>query len=90
MKTKLEKLKKDQIKYNVRWLLNGGELTFYRCNHCLEKIETKRPFKKDLGSKGYWDSATVCIECGGINVVKIWPTGRTISSYGISKQKGGG
>lgn len=78
-KSELKKLKSDCERMHKNWLKRGKRLTTYHCNHCNDDIITTRPQKSDTGSKGYWDSATICYECGGMNFVAVWPDGKTKS-----------
>jgi len=75
----LTKLRNDTKKRNLDWLKEGNKNTFYKCEHCLNLIETIQPQKKMVTSKGFWDSAMVCINCGEINFVRVYPSGKTES-----------
>jgi hypothetical protein len=78
-KAKLKKLKEGVIKHNNRWIEKGGKLTSYFCKNCCQEIPTRQPKKKDVSSKGYWDSAMICFECGKLNFVIVYPNGNTIA-----------
>lgn len=70
-------VKAQSAEYNYRWVLGGKKLTRYICPHCGNSVETPRPRKIDVSSKGYWDSAKTCVECGEVNFLKVWPDGKT-------------
>jgi DNA-directed RNA polymerase subunit RPC12/RpoP len=72
----LRDLKKAHDEYVARWTKAGKKTTTYKCSHCNKAIETPKPGKEDVGSKGYWDSLTTCIHCGKYNFVLEWPTGK--------------
>lgn len=63
----------------IRWATRGGKLGTYFCNHCKKDIPCRIPDKKDVSEKGYWDSATTCLECGKHNFVAEYPSGKTTS-----------
>lgn len=68
-----------------RWLKSGKELTTYKCWYCEKEVLTEQPAAGDVGSKGFWDSLTVCLLCGGLNFVCVWSSGRTTSRKFPSK-----
>lgn len=76
---KLLKLRQDVKEYHARNVENGGKLCAYECNHCHFKCPTVQPTKDLVSSKGYWDSATTCINCYSLNFVKVYPSGKTES-----------
>jgi len=78
-KKQLKEIKENCYKLLVDWAVNGKKIGTYKCNHCEKKIPCRIPDKKDVSSKGYWDSATICIECGHLNFVKEYPSGKTVS-----------
>lgn len=75
----LASLKLEVMKGLARWREAGKKVGLYLCNHCKRDIPCRIPAKGDVSSKGYWDSATTCIECGKMNFVYEWPSGRTLS-----------
>lgn len=78
MKVKLTKkfLKEVEKRFGI-WEKNGGEFTKYKCGHCKKMIKARKPKEEQCGSKGYWDSCKTCINCGGMNLVAVFPTGVT-------------
>ena len=60
-----------------KWKEDGNRTTFYTCSHCKKKIETARPGKSLVTSKGYWDSVKVCPLCGEYSFVLVYPSGKT-------------
>ena len=78
-KKELVELKRDWNKRLNDWVKKGGKITTYHCPHCKSFIPTRRPSKEDCGSKGYWDSATVCVECGKTAFVAVHISGDTRS-----------
>lgn len=76
---RLKELREAVIMQHARVVENGGKLCAYECNHCHFTCPTVQPTKALVSSKGYWDSATTCINCNGLNFVKVWPSGRTES-----------
>jgi hypothetical protein len=67
MKTaEITKLKTRTIGYLDLWKAKGGKTGGLFCPHCNKPNETTIPTKKDVSSKGYWDSLTTCYECGGL------------------------
>lgn len=78
-KKELKQFKEDLLGQLVRWAINGGKLGTYYCYHCKNDIPCRIPSKKDVSSKGYWDSTTTCLECGKHNFVCEYPSGRTLS-----------
>lgn len=71
--------KKQVMEMYADWVKRGKKLTTYFCNHCKYFIVTNQPAKNDVGSKGYWDSATECLNCGKLNFVVTYPNGKTLS-----------
>lgn len=57
--------------------LKGMQFSTHTCPHCESKLETPQPTKKEVTSKGYWESMKTCYECGKPVFVKTWPTGKT-------------
>lgn len=78
-KKELAKLRENVMAYNKRVVLNGSKLTKYECQHCKKKVDTLVPERNEVGIRGYWDSATICIECGKMNFLVTYPTGKTIT-----------
>ena len=78
-KAKLKELKSQCMESLVRWAMNGKKIGNYFCNHCEKNIPCRIPDKSDVGEKGYWDSTTICIECGHCNFVCEYPSGKTKS-----------
>jgi len=78
-KKALANLQKQMHEYHQKILQNGGALTYYFCHHCGEMIPTVQPTEDLVSSKGYWDSATTCINCGEMNFVATYPNGNTDS-----------
>ena len=77
---KLTKKENQQILSQYKkWEEAGNKMTTYFCNHCKKQISTKQPNKKMTGSEGYWDSVTICLECGKLNFVIVYPNGKTKS-----------
>jgi hypothetical protein len=74
-----KKLLAQVAEYQKRWVENGGKLTSWRCGHCKRMNKTPQPKKGDVSSKGYWDSATMCLKCGMHSFVAVWPNGKTSS-----------
>jgi len=72
-----ESLKKRAIMLLEKWKKIGGKTTFYTCKHCSKKIETRIPTVDLCSNKGYWDNATTCLECGELNFICVYPSGRT-------------
>lgn len=72
-------------RYFDKWVANGGQITFYKCNGCNCLQKTAQPRKDQVQSKGYWDSATLCIGCGHMNFVSIYPSGLT-RSWSLEKE----
>lgn len=59
------------IKMAPRW-----KFTAWRCPNCRCLNAHNVPKRSDTGSKGYWDSAIVCIWCGAMSFLAVWPDGR--------------
>lgn len=76
---KLKELRETVTKQHARVVENGGKLCVYECNHCHFHCPTIQPTRTLVSSKGYWDSATTCLNCYGLNFVKVWSTGKTES-----------
>ena len=65
MKNKdLIKLKTQTLLFLDKWESKGGKTGGFFCPYCSEPNKTTIPEKKDVGSKGYWDSLTTCYNCG--------------------------
>lgn len=77
--TQLKKVKENAKLFHDRVVSNGGTLTTYKCNHCEQKIECVQPTTAQVTDKGHWDGLKTCTNCGGLNFVKTWPTGKTKS-----------
>jgi hypothetical protein len=75
----LKKIKDSCYKMLVQWAISGKKLGVYKCKHCKNDIPCRIPDKKDVSSKGFWDSTTICLECGNLNFVKEYPNGKTIA-----------
>jgi len=75
----LKELKNKCMEMLVDWVLRGKRIGTYKCNHCKKSIPCRIPNKEDVASKGYWDSATICLECGECNFVTEYPNGKTKS-----------
>ena len=78
-KKELLKIKKSTLLLNQDWVKEGKKIGSYLCNHCFKNIPCRIPSKNDVSSKGFWDSACICLECGNCNFVKKYPTGKTES-----------
>jgi len=79
-KKELKKLNEANKTYMDRWLKDGNKVTTYTCQHCKKMIPTRQPKKNMVNKeKGFWDSAIICIECGNINFVRVYPSGKTES-----------
>ncbi len=76
----LEKIRTGVKKMHKDWKRRGKKLGTYLCNWCKKQIPCRIPDKADTGSKGFWDSATMCIECGHMNFVCEYPSGKTLST----------
>jgi len=76
---KLKELKNDCYELLIKWVIEGKRIGTYKCNHCKNKIPCRIPDEKDVSSKGFWDSTTICLECGGLNFVREYPSGKTTS-----------
>ena len=79
---KSEKLNRKELvevneQYLVNWRKDGGRVTTYICGHCKKSIRTPQPKKADCGPKGFWDSLELCTECGKLNFVAVYPSGKT-------------
>lgn len=57
------------------WQKKGKRISTYQCPHCKYFIPHAIPEKNDVSSKGFWDSATICIECGKLAFVTTYPSG---------------
>ena len=75
----LQKIKESHERRIARWKEDGHKVTKYQCNGCKKMIDECQPDKDSVSGKGYWDSATICVECGYINFVQTFPNGKTIS-----------
>lgn len=64
-------------RYLASWKKRGGKITSYSCGHCKKPILTPRPKKADCGPKGFWHSMKICPECGKLNFVAVYPSGKT-------------
>jgi len=73
----LEAHRKGIYQYLKRWVKGGGKLSIYVCQHCEAPILTYRPEKSMVSAKGFWDSCMLCPECGKLNFVKVYPSGKT-------------
>ena len=73
--TLVEKKKYEQ--YLKRWVKDGKKLTSYVCPHCLKGVATPQPTEDLVSSKGYWDSVKVCVNCGKLSFLKVYPNGKT-------------
>lgn len=73
----LIKLREQMVEHFARLVASGWKFTAWRCTRCRHLIPHSCPKTGDVGSKGYWDSATTCLSCGNVDFVRIWPTGRT-------------
>lgn len=78
-KKELLELRQSVMERIYRWIAKGGKVGTYKCNHCKNKIPVCIPSEKDVSSKGFWDSATICVECGKMNFVCEYPSGKTLS-----------
>lgn len=74
MLTKKEKLQVANM--HKTWIKKGKKLTSYVCPHCLQANTTRQPNKTDVGTKGYWDSARICLHCGAYSFVAVYPSGK--------------
>lgn len=72
-------LKDFVLESNKRWKAEGKKLGRWTCRHCKKKLQCRIPDKGDVSSKGFWDSATTCYECDGMNFVREYPSGKTES-----------
>lgn len=79
LKKELLKLRKAVEVSHINWLKKGNKVCSYGCNHCGKMINTKRPTKDMVSEKGYWDSLTICVECGKANYIRVYPSGKTKS-----------
>ena len=79
MSTKqLEKLRAANDAYLARWKGGGRKTTQWKCQHCHASNEHAQPRKGDLGpGRDCWSSMMVCVHCGELNFVKIFPDGYT-------------
>lgn len=59
------------------WKQSGKKTTHYNCPYCKSTIEVCQPGRGDVSSKGYWDTAKICIECGEVSFLVTWPNGKT-------------
>jgi hypothetical protein len=75
----LEKIKKSTLCLIEDWKSKGKKEGKYHCNHCHKEIPCRIPNNADVTSRGYWDSACICLECGNCNFVKFYPSGKTKS-----------
>lgn len=76
-KLEIKKLNKANKIRLERWLKEGNKITTYNCLYCKKDIETAQPKKNMVGSKGFWDSAMICTNCGKISFVRVYPNGKT-------------
>ncbi len=60
----------------LKWAENGNKLVSYICPHCEKRVCTRKPNKKDVSSKGYWDSATSCYKCNKTSFIIVYPSGK--------------
>ena len=60
-----------------KWLKDGNKLTQYECPYCKRLLFTPQPKKDMCSSKGFWDSAMICYECGKVSFVRVYPSGKT-------------
>jgi hypothetical protein len=74
-KTDIQKLKIQTLSYMDKWENKGGKVGGFFCPHCNQPQKTTIPNKKDVTSKGYWDSLTCCYECGGLFMSYRYPNG---------------
>lgn len=71
--------------YLAAWKARGRLTTTWICPHCKKTNECCRPDyidvedcqREDDDDLGHWDSATTCVECGHLSMVKTYPTGQT-------------
>lgn len=83
---KLLKLRDEMRVFWSKQRASGRKFTAYYCNFCRRMQPTDCPNPQDTGSKGYWDSLTTCTGCGGLNMVLVWPMGRTESiKFGLKR-----
>lgn len=75
MSKTLSKLKTQTLTWLENWENKGGKVSGFFCPHCGKLNKTTMPTKKDVCSKGYWDSLTTCYECGGLFMSYRYPNG---------------
>ena len=78
-KKEIKELNEENKKRLAQWVKDGNKITTYKCQHCEKNIETCQPKKSMVTSKGFWDSATICTNCGKISFVRVYPSGKTES-----------
>ena len=73
--TKIQLAKIDAM--HGAWIEMGHKLTSYQCPHCRRMVQTRQPKKSMVSEKGYWDSARICLNCGELAFVCVYPSGKT-------------
>lgn len=75
----ISELKRKHREYMDKYIVNGGKVTEWTCQHCDNVIETPQPTTLQVTGKGYWDGVKECPECSGHNFVRVYPSGETDS-----------
>ena len=78
----LIELRRNSARYVEEWKAKGGKVTNYCCSHCHNSVDTPRPAKDDVDSRGYWNSLMACPHCGSMNHVCVYPSGKTTVKMG--------
>lgn len=77
-KSSLKRLRQQHAEFLDRWKGNGKRTNTWNCPHCKAENETLRPERREVTKRRpYWDSLTVCLECGGSSMVTSYASGRT-------------
>lgn len=77
----LEELQEQNKKFNDNWKAQGKKTTTYKCPCCKKDIEVRQPNKTDVSSKGYWDSAKICVQCGEVSFVIVRTNGKITATH---------
>lgn len=68
--------KEECLSWLTKAASKGAKLITYNCPHCTKDIQTVKPKKSQVGSKGFWDGLKTCYECEKPSFVTVWPDGK--------------